>query len=143
MQTISPLISQLHSPYMQARHWKKLNGICGKTVNRNDPKFCLRDIIKLELYKYAEDVNELVDGAQKEDKIEKKLEIIIKTWDESRTLTFKPYKDTQILDTAMLDTIVEDVDLQSMDLMTMNASKDSEEFKDSLLKWQKILKTID
>ena len=33
------------------RHWKKLNGICGKTVNRNDPKFCLRDIINLELYK--------------------------------------------------------------------------------------------
>ena len=143
MQTISPLISQLHSPYMQARHWKKLNGICGKTVNRNDPKFCLRDIINLELYRFSEDVNELVDGAAKEDKIEKKLDTIIKTWDESRLLTFKPYKDTQILDTAMLDTIVEDVDLQSMDLMTMNASKDSEEFKDSLLKWQKILKTID
>jgi len=30
-----------------------------------------------------------------------------------------------------------------MDLMTMNASKDSEEFKESLIKWQKTLKTID
>ena len=43
----------------------------------------------------------------------------------------------------MLEEIVENVDIQSMDLMTMNASKDSEEFKDSLLKWQKTLKTID
>ena len=143
MQTISPLISQLHSPFMQARHWKKLNGICGKTVNRNDPKFCLRDIINLELYKFSDDVNELVEGAQKEDKIEKKLDTIIKTWDDSTILHFKPYKDTQILDTAMLEEIVENVDIQSMDLMTMNASKDSEEFKDSLLKWQKTLKTID
>ena len=128
---------------MQARHWKKLNGICGKTVNRNDPKFCLRDIINLELYKFSDDVNELVEGAQKEDKIEKKLDMIIKTWDDSTILHFKPYKDTQILDTAMLEEIVENVDIQSMDLMTMNASKDSEEFKDSLLKWQKTLKTID
>lgn len=94
MDTIRPLIQQLHSPFMQPRHWKKLNGICGKTVNRNDPKFCLRDIIDLELYKFSEDVNELVEGAQKEAGIEKKLNNIIKTWDESTVLTFKPYKDT-------------------------------------------------
>jgi dynein heavy chain len=79
---------------MQPRHWKKLNGICGKTVNRNDPKFCLRDIINLELYKFSEDVNELVEGAQKEAGIEKKLTNIISTWDESTVLCFKPYKDT-------------------------------------------------
>jgi dynein heavy chain len=34
------------------------------------------------LYKYAEDVNELVEGAQKEASIEKKLNIIINTWGE-------------------------------------------------------------
>ena len=143
MDTIRPLIQQLHSPFMQPRHWKRLNGICGKTVNRNDPKFCLRDIINLELYRFSEDVNELVEGAQKEAGIEKKLNNIIKTWDDTTVLTFKPYKDTQILDIGGLEEIVENVDLQSMDLMTMNASKDSEEFKDSLLKWQKTLKTID
>jgi len=114
---------------MQPRHWKRLNGICGKLVNRDDPKFCLRDIIDLELYKYAEDVNELVEGAQKEANIEKKLDNIIATWDDSTCLFFKDYKDTKILDTGALEEIVENVDLQSMDLMTMNASKDSEEFK--------------
>ena len=143
MDTIRPLIQQLHSPFMQPRHWKKLNGVCGKTVNRNDPKFCLSDIINLELYKFSEDVNELVEGAQKEAGIEKKLNNIIKTWDDTTVLSFKPYKDSHILDTGMLEEIVENVDLQSMDLMTMNASKDSEEFKDSLQKWQKTLKTID
>lgn len=143
MDVIRPLIQQLHSEFMQPRHWKKLNNICGKNVNRNDPNFCLRDIINLELYRYAEDVNELVEGAQKEAGIEKKLNMIIDTWDESTVLTFKDYKDTKIIDTAALEEIVENVDLQSMDLMTMNASKDSEEFKDQLLKWQKTLKTID
>lgn len=143
MDLIRPLIQQLHSPFMQPRHWKKLNGICGKIVNRSDPKFCLRDIIDLELYNYSDDVNELVEGAQKEAGIEKKLNIIIKTWDETKVLAIKDYKETKILDIAGLEDIVEDVDLQSMDLMTMNASKDSEEFKVDLLKWQKTLKTID
>ena len=143
MDVIRPLISQLHSEFMQPRHWKKLNGICGKIVNRDDPKFCLRDIIDLELYKYAEDVNELVEGAQKEASIEKKLTGIVDYWGDSTVLFFKEYKDTKILDTAGLEEIVENVDLHSMDLMTMNASKDSEEFKPQLLKWQKTLKTID
>ena len=76
-----------------------------------DPKFCLRDIINLELYKYSEDVNELVEGAQKEAQIEKKLNIIVNTWGENQVLTFKDYKDTKILDTAALEEIVEFVDL--------------------------------
>ena len=143
MDVIRPLISQLHSEFMQPRHWKKLNGICGKIVNRDDPKFCLRDIIDLELYKYAEDVNELVEGAQKEAGIEKKLTGIVDYWGDATVLFFKEYKDPKILDTAGLEEIVENVDLHSMDLMTMNASKDSEEFKPQLLKWQKTLKTID
>lgn len=96
---------------MQPRHWKKLNGICGKTVNRQDPKFCLRDIINLELYKYSEDVNELVEGAQKEASIEKKLNNIISTWGETTILNFKDYKDTKVLDTGALEEIVENVDL--------------------------------
>lgn len=143
MDVIRPLIQQLHSEFMQPRHWKRLNGICGKVVNRNDPKFCLRDIIDLELYKFSDDVNELVEGAQKEAGIEKKLNIIINTWGDDQVFLFKEYKDTKILDIGGLEEIVEFVDLQSMDLMTMNASKDSEEFKPDLLKWQKTLKTID
>ena len=112
MDTIRPLIQQLHSEFMQPRHWKKLNGICGKAVNRSDPKFCLRDIINLELYRYAEDVNELVEGAAKEAKIESKLANIVKTWDDQASLlTFKEYKDTKVLDTGALEEIVENVDL--------------------------------
>ena len=143
MDVIRPLISQLKEPAVLARHWKRLNGICGKIVNKEDPKFSLADVIDLELFKFSDEVNELVEGAMKEANIEKKLNVIIKTWEDSTVLYFKEFKDTKILDVAMLEEIVENVDLQSMDLMTMNASKDSEEFKPQLLKWQKVLKTID
>jgi dynein heavy chain, axonemal len=76
MNTILPLISQLHSKFMMERHWKKLMGTTQKVINFNSPKFCLDDLINLELYRFAEEVTELVDGAAKEAKIETKLNII-------------------------------------------------------------------
>jgi len=140
MNTILPLISQLHSKFMQERHWKKLMRITQRTINFNSPAFCLDDLIKLELYKYSEEVNELVDGAQKESKIETNINKIEKIWEDQK-FDFKDYKDTQIL--GALDEIVEFVETNSMELMGMLSSKDVEEFKEKVLHWQKTLKTVD
>ena len=140
MNQLRPLIQSLHSKYMMDRHWKKLQVICDKTVPYSSPKFCLNDLIEMELHKFVDDVNELVDGAAKEAKIDVKLTAIEKTW-EDFDFEFKEYKETAIM--GALDEIVENVETQSMELMTMIASKDSEEFKTQLHKWQKILKTVD
>jgi dynein heavy chain len=111
MNTILPLISQLHSKFMQDRHWKKLMRITQKQINFTSPQFCLDDLIKLELYKYSEEVNELVDGAQKESKIEGNVGKIEKIWEDQK-FDFKEYKDTCILGT--LDEIVEFVETNSL-----------------------------
>lgn len=34
-----------------------------QTIDHASPKFCLEDLIKLHLYKYADEVSEIVDGA--------------------------------------------------------------------------------
>jgi len=81
MAQVMPLIKDLHSPYMKERHWKKLEGITGKDIPFKEQSFCLEDLIKLELFKYAEEVTELVDSAQGEDKIEKKINQIQEIWD--------------------------------------------------------------
>jgi len=116
--------------------------ICGKNVDFQSPKFCLNDIIGLELYKHGDDVNELVEGAQREAKIETKLGVIEKHW-EDNDFCFKDYKETKIINLTMLDEIVENVDIHSMDIMTFNADKNSAVFKDQLMQWQKTLKTVD
>lgn len=56
--------------------------ITGKSINFNSPNFCLEDLIKLQLYNYSEEVTELVDGAQKEAKIETNLAKIERIWEE-------------------------------------------------------------
>lgn len=106
--------------------------ITGKSINFNSPNFCLEDLIKLELYKYSEEVTELVDGAQKEAKIESNLIKIERIWEEQK-FEFKDYKDTCIL--GALDEIVEFVETHSMELMGMMSSKDVEEFKEKVLSW--------
>ena len=140
MNTILPLISQLHSPFMQDRHWKKLMKTTHQTTDHASPKFCLEDLIKLHLYKYSDEVTEIVDGAQKEDKIEKKVGLIARTWDDQK-FTFEEKGENQLL--GALDIIVEQVETQSLDLMTMLAQKEVEEFKENVSKWQKTLKTVD
>jgi len=117
---------------MMERHWKKLMKITDQEISFQSPKFCLEDLIKLHLYKYAEEVTELVDGAQKEAKIELKLGVIQKTW-EGYVFDFREYKEVPIF--GALDEIIENVETQSMELMGMMSSKDVEEFKERVMFW--------
>jgi dynein heavy chain len=125
---------------MQERHWKKLMKITKKSINFNSPNFCLEDLIKLELYKYSEEVTELVESAQKEAKIEGNLIKIEKIWEEQK-FEFKDYKDTAVI--GALDEIVEFVDTHALDIAGMLSSKDNEEFKDKLVSWKDTLKKVD
>jgi len=142
MNAILPLISELHSPYMMDRHWKKLMKMTMKEIKFADPQFCFADLIKLDLFKIAEDVSELVESAQKEQNLEKKLTKIEKTW-EDQNFTFEGKDDTYILNITDLGDITEFVDTQSMELMGMQASKDVEIFKERVDKWREILKTVE
>jgi len=63
MNTILPLIASLHSKFMMDRHWNKVMKITDQEIPFKSQQFCLEDLIKLHLYKYAEEVTELVDGA--------------------------------------------------------------------------------
>jgi dynein heavy chain len=86
------------------------------------------------------DVEELVEGAQKEDKIENKLKDIIKSWDKMK-FEFESHKDVPIL--AETTEIVELVEQHGMDIQGMLASKDVAEFKETVEKWRNNMKTLD
>ena len=140
MGTVLPLISDLHSKAMMNRHWRKLMAITGKNIQFDSPKFCLEDLIQLELYKYSDEVNELVDSANKEARIENNLAKIKSIWD-VQALSFKEYKGCYVI--GSLDETVEFMDDHSMQLMGMISQKDVEEFKETVLEWQRKLKTVD
>jgi hypothetical protein len=125
---------------MQERHWKKLMNFTCKPVPFTAPTFCLNDLVIMELQKYEADVEELVEGAQKEDKIENKLKDIIKSWDKMK-FEFEMHKEVPIL--CETTEIVELVEQHGMDIQGMLASKDVAEFKETVEKWRNNMKTLD
>lgn len=76
MGTVLPLVSSLHSEFMEDRHWTQLKTLTGKSFDHKSMSFTFEDILGLNLYKFEAMVNEIVDVAQKEAKIEKKLKLI-------------------------------------------------------------------
>jgi len=70
------------------------------------------------LYKYDEQVNEIVDLAGKEYNIEKKLKKIETDWNK-QIFEFTEYKETKIF--VPLDETLEMLDQDSLNLMSMKA----------------------
>lgn len=58
-----------------------------------DDKFKLDDLLKLELHKFEEEVGEIVDRAQKEEKMEQSL---------SKLKVISEYQATQLANTSLL-----------------------------------------
>ena len=143
MQTLLPLISSLHSEFMEHRHWQEIIQITGKEVDPTSPTFCFNDILEMELYNYEVAVNEIVDKAQKEAKIDKKLKQIKSNWD-SQIFEFVDEKEYETKLFVSLDPMKELLDANQMDLMgMMSQGKYVEHFKDTVEDWREKLKMVD
>lgn len=80
MGTVLPLVSALHSEFMEDRHWDQLKILTKRQFDHKSMSFTFEDILSLNLYIYEANVNEIVDVAQKEAKIENKLKKIEQDW---------------------------------------------------------------
>lgn len=140
MSTVLPLINDLHSEAMQDRHWKALSNICKvKAIEPKDPKFCLADLLKLNLHLHVDDVGEIIETANKEQKIEKKLAMIEELW-RRLTLEYVPHKDSGTFVVKPSEEVVESLESNQLELQTMiGMGKFVEFFKDRVLASQKSL----
>lgn len=141
MTTMLPLINELHSPAMEARHWGHIMNITGKKINHSAPTFCLEDLLQLKLHKYEEDVREIVSQAEGEAKIEKKLNDIETAWS-TCNFEFEVHKDCPIL--KALDETIEMLETHSMSLLEMQAKgKTVEYFRARVEEWLNKFRTVE
>eukprot|EP01041_Mallomonas_annulata_P000386 gene386-700_t len=144
MSAVLPLINALHSESMRDRHWKSLAKVCAvKNIDPNDPKFTFEDIIKLGVHLHVEDVEEIVETANKELKIERKLRDIEKLW-RDMTLQYFPHNDSEMNLIRPSEEVIEGLESHQMELQTMiGMGKFVDFFRDRVLYWQNTLGTVE
>jgi dynein heavy chain len=145
MAVVLPLVNSLHSPAMRDRHWKSLSTLCGLTsvIDPDDKGFCLDDMLSLNLHTHVDDVEEIVETANKELKIEKKLTIIESCWKEL-LMDYKPHKESEISLIAPSEDVIENLEAHQLELQTMiGMGKFVDYFRDRVMYWQKSLGEVE
>ncbi|KAM6908086.1 dynein axonemal heavy chain 2-like [Lycodopsis pacificus] len=136
---IIPLIAELTNPAMRDRHWKQICEELLCSFDHTSTDFTLEKIISLELDEYTDKICEISGAASKELFIEKGLEDITKTWEET-FLYLEPYKGhyrlrgTEVVFQALEDNM-------SM-LSTMKASQFVKTFEREVDCWERQLSQV-
>ena len=153
MAIILPLVTELHSPAMRARHWKAIALACRvSTIHWESERFCFESILELHLEKRAQEVSEQVETAEKELRIEKKLEIIESRWetfkldwvDSNGVEVSRGEEDNQVLLPRPSDEVVENLESDQMELQSMvGMGKFVKYFKERVTKWLNTLSDVE
>lgn len=144
MSIVLPLINDLHSDAMRSRHWAALARVCNvKVVDPSNSKFTLDDMMALNLHDHKEEIEEIVETAMKELKIERKLKEIENVWG-GMTLEYSPHKDTEMFVPRPSEEVVEGMEAHQMELQGIyGMGKFMEYFKERVIHWQSLLRTVD
>jgi len=144
MSVALPLVNDLHSEAMRPRHWSSLARVCNvKLVDPSDKKFTLDDMMMLNLHEHKEAIEEIVETAMKELKIEKKLKEIELVWS-SMEIDYAPHKDTEMFIPKPSEEVVESIESHQMELQGIfGMGKFMDYFKDRVIHWQSLLRTVD
>jgi dynein heavy chain len=87
-----PLLADLRSPAMRPRHWDALIAATGAALDVASPDLQLGQLLALELHRYEDEVGEVVDRAQKEEKMEAGLAKLEDAWGRAE-FVFAPHAE--------------------------------------------------
>eukprot|EP00960_Hanusia_phi_P043077 755854-Hanusia_phi.AAC.7 len=145
-----PLVSDLRHPSMRDRHWNMLMDLTGVKFQIDD-SFKLDDLLRLELHKFEDDVGEIVNRAQKEEKMEQALKKIGSTW-VGLEFNFIQHKDTDVQLVKLSEEDFETLEDHQLQIQNMMGSRYLSTFEDEAIcqgaqvqtvsSWQKTLSAV-
>ncbi|CAD7704939.1 unnamed protein product [Ostreobium quekettii] len=140
--TSIPLVADLRSPAMRDRHWEQLMDTT-KVRFTIDANFKLDDLLALELHKFEDEVGEIVDRAQKEEKMEQSLAKLEETWSKCE-FQLVQHKDTDVYTVKMAEEDFETLEDNQVLVQGMMANRYMNTFRDPILGWnKKLMNTAD
>ncbi|PHJ24428.1 dynein heavy chain family protein, partial [Cystoisospora suis] len=137
-----PLIERLKTDAMRTQHWKQLMEIAGCEFDVDSHKFRLQNVFDLNLSRFPEQVQNILQVAQEEMKLEKDIAKIESYW-RSQALEMSRYKADEhsyvLRANEEMRTTLEDHILQ---LQSMTGSRFAVVVMERIKKWERTLNTI-
>lgn len=120
-----PLMVNLKNEALRERHWNMLMEKTGQVFDMSPERFTLENMFAMELHRYQDIAEGIVNNAVKELQIEKGVKIIIEIWDTMAFTVHKHYKGAEdrgfILNP--VEEIMQVLEENSMNLQGMAASQ--------------------
>eukprot|EP00899_Mesostigma_viride_P003607 jgi/Mesvir1/13247/Mv18980-RA.1 len=138
--TSIPLVADLRHPSMRQRHWEQLMDTT-KVRFEIGADFKLEDLLKLQLHLFEDEVGEIVDRAQKEEKMEQSLAKLQATWSKVE-FVFTPFKGADLSLVKLSEEDFEQLEDNQVMVQGMMASRYVATFQDEVTGWNKKLATV-
>ena len=143
-----PLIVALHHPSMRPRHWELLMKATGKefTPPYSDPHLKVGGLLALNLHEFSEQVDEITDQSQKEEKMENSLAALETQWSQVEW-DFDEYAthdtDKNIVHLLkMKDEEFEQLEADQLVVQSMLGNRYMATFEEEITSWNKALNSI-
>jgi len=137
-----PVIGDLRQECMRERHWLDIVEMTKVSIDvHNIPELYFDDLLGMKLHEYVEDVTEIVDRAQKEEKIENNLVMLQEAW-ATLEFEFTPYNDSELNLVKVSEETFETLEDNQVLVQNMAASRFVGQFQESVLNWQRELATV-
>jgi len=143
---ILPFIQQLKDvAIIKDRHWDKIIEFSGHNLNYKQPdQFFFNEIRQANLMNHLEDLEDVIDSAKKQEKIEKQKNEIKEYWDDAE-FQFRNFgtRELPILSGTTIEEIQERLEEDISTLSGLSAMRHVGPFKEEVAEWQEILSEID
>jgi dynein heavy chain len=123
-----PMLDALCRPAVRPRHWNEVASITGTTFEVDGELFKLKSILDSDLVEYKEDIEELCEGANKQQQIETKLREVKEKWD-TCSFDFIMWKTRDVPTLKGFGLIIEELEDAQMQLQGMLSMRHVVPFK--------------
>eukprot|EP00924_Labyrinthula_sp_SR-Ha-C_P003608 maker-scaffold_3-augustus-gene-0.0-mRNA-1 protein AED:0.02 eAED:0.02 QI:0/0/0/1/0.5/0/3/0/4475 len=143
-----PLLEKLKTDALKSRHWESLQRVT-KVSFKFDKNFTLAKLFEMKLSRFEEEINEIVNEAVQEAKIEKQLSELAVFW-EDKNFNLSVYKKDGIAKGYVIKSSEElrlEIEDNLLNLQTISGSRFISSFVEVVSEWEKklnhVLETLD
>lgn len=134
-------VNELQNPALRQRHWLELKRLT-KIEIKMDSSMTLDELLALNLYRYEDDVKNIVDKAAKEMAMEKQLKDINAVWSVMK-FDFEAHARSGLSILRISEELIEVLEDHQVQLLNMLSSKFVGFFFSSVNEWQSTLTNVD